>query len=44
VDDHKRSTEISILDIAKQATEEIDNNGSFDELYQQIDEIVKKYQ
>ena len=41
--DHQRSTELSILEIAKQATEHIDNNGSFDELYQQLDEIIKKY-
>lgn len=42
--DHKRSTEISILEIVKQATEKINNNGNFDQLYDQIDMIVKKYQ
>jgi len=41
--DHNRSTELSILEIAKQATEYIDNNGTFDELYQQVDRIVEKY-
>ena len=40
---HQRSTEISILDLIKQATEHIDNNGSFEKLHVQLDGLVKKY-
>ena len=42
--DHQRSTELSTLEIAKQATEHIDNNSSFNELYRQLDNIIIKYQ
>lgn len=41
--DHQRSTELSILDVAKQATEKIDNNGTFEDLYRQLDALVEKY-
>lgn len=41
--DHQRTTELSILDVAKQATEKIDNNGSVEKLYEQLDALVKKY-
>lgn len=42
--DHQRSTEITIIDTMAQATEKIDNNGSIEELYSQVDAILKKYQ
>ena len=38
--DHERSTELSILEVAKQATERIDNNGNLPTLYRQLDELV----
>jgi dephospho-CoA kinase len=41
--DHKRSTEISINDVLPLAKERIDNNGSFEELYSQLDALLKKY-
>lgn len=41
--DNKRSTELSILEVAKLARERIDNNGTIEELYSQLDELVKKY-
>lgn len=41
--DHQRSTELSILEVAKQATEKIDNNGDFANLHKQLDAIVQKY-
>lgn len=40
--DGKRSTEITIREVIKHADFVIDNNGSFHEFYEQIDEIVKK--
>ena len=43
VADHQRSTELSILEVAKQATEHLDNNGTKDELFAQLDKLVKKY-
>lgn len=44
LEDHQRDTELSILDVIKHATEKIDNNGSYNDLYKQLDELVKKYQ
>ena len=44
LEDHKRSTEITIEEIANQATEYIDNNGTFEELHSQLDILVNKYQ
>jgi dephospho-CoA kinase len=38
--DHQRSTELSILEIAKQATEHINNDGNFDELHKQLDKLI----
>lgn len=38
--DHERSTEKSILDVVKKATKRVNNNGSFEELYQQLDKLV----
>jgi len=43
LEDHKRSTELSILDVLKSATEHIDNNGSTEDLHNQLDKLVKKY-
>src|SRR3989344_210346 len=43
LEDHKRSTEMSIPEVAKNATEKIDNNGSIEDLHQQLDNLVKKY-
>ena len=40
---HKRQTEMSIPEVAKNATEKIDNNGSIEDLHQQLDNLVKKY-
>ncbi len=40
--DHKKETEISIPEIMKEAKEEIDNNGSWEDLYKQIDKIINK--
>jgi dephospho-CoA kinase len=42
--DEQRSTEITINKIAKEATEHVDNNGSLEDLYRQLDELIKKYQ
>lgn len=44
LEDHKRSTEVSILDVIPQAKEHIDNNGGLEDLRQQLDAIIKKYQ
>lgn len=41
--DLQRSTEISILEVVKHATEKIDNNGTMEELYAQLDKLVEKY-
>lgn len=41
--DHQRSTELSILDVIKHATERVDNNGDLANLHKQLDELVKKY-
>ncbi|OGH91971.1 MAG: hypothetical protein A2534_01255 [Candidatus Magasanikbacteria bacterium RIFOXYD2_FULL_39_9] len=43
MEDHKRSTEISIPEVASHATEHIDNNGTTDNLEKNLDEILKKY-
>lgn len=42
--DDQRSTEVSILDVAKHATEHIDNNGTKEQLFAGLDALVKKYQ
>jgi dephospho-CoA kinase len=40
-EDHKRETELRIRDLKNIADFVVDNNGSFDELYKQIDKIIK---
>ena len=44
LNDHKRSTEISIAEVVSHATEKIDNNGDTESLYKQLDKLVKKYE
>ncbi len=41
--EHQRPTELSILELAKHATEHINNDGNQEQLCTQIDELVKKY-
>lgn len=41
--DHKRSTEMSIPEVLRFATEKIDNNGTTDDLHRQLDALVKRY-
>ena len=41
--DHERSTELSILEVAKQAAEKINNNGSIEDLHRRLDALVEKY-
>ena len=41
--DAKRSTEVSIDEVKQYAQESLDNNGSFEELYAQVDTLVAKY-
>lgn len=43
LEDHKRSTELSILDVIPLAKEKINNNGTEEELHQQLDALVQKY-
>src|SRR3989339_23898 len=43
LEDHKRSTELSILDVVKYAIEHINNNGTMENLHAQLDALVKKY-
>lgn len=42
--DHEQETEKTIAAVAAGADEKIDNNGSLEELYEKIDQLVKKYQ
>lgn len=41
LEDHKAETEITIPDLMKQADFTIDNNGTLEDLYKQLDELVK---
>jgi dephospho-CoA kinase len=41
--DHARSTEMSIPEVLRHATEKIDNNGDIAILHRQLDLLVKKY-
>ncbi|MBD3311082.1 MAG: AAA family ATPase [Candidatus Magasanikbacteria bacterium] len=41
--DHQRSTEVTIPGVMAEADENIDNNGSLQELYSQLDKLVNKY-
>ncbi len=43
MEDHKRSTEMSIPEVISHATEHIDNNDSMEELEKNLDELLKKY-
>ena len=43
LEDDKRSTEVSVKAVANKATETIDNNDTFDELYSQLDKLIDKY-
>ncbi len=43
LNDHQRSTELSILEVIPFAKERIDNNGTEADLYRQLDDLVKKY-
>jgi len=43
VADHERSTELSIIEVAKHATDHIDNNGTKEELFKKLDNMVNKY-
>ncbi|MDO8499043.1 MAG: AAA family ATPase [bacterium] len=43
VADQQRSTEVSILEVMKKATDHLDNNGTVEYLYKQLDALVKKY-
>lgn len=43
VADHQRSTELSIPEVAAQATEHINNDGNIDDLHTQLDSLVQKY-
>ncbi len=41
--DHKREAELKIVDIAKEAVEDVDNNGSMEELHRRLDTLVATY-
>ena len=41
--DSQKPTEVSIREVAKDATERVDNNGTVEELQQQLDALIKKY-
>jgi len=43
VAEHQRPNELSILEVAKLAHERVDNNGTIEALYRQLDELVRKY-
>ena len=42
--DAEKPTEVSIREVAAHASEKVDNNGSFEKLYRQLDKLVEKYQ
>lgn len=44
LNDHKKEAESKIPEVMKEADFTIDNNGSFDNLYMQIDKIIKERQ
>jgi dephospho-CoA kinase len=41
--DHEREAELQIKELKNKADFVIDNNGTFEELYNQIDKIIKKF-
>ncbi len=41
--DHQRSTELSIPEVVSHATEHIDNNGTTEQLCEQLDNLIKKH-
>lgn len=41
--EHSRPTELSIIELAKHSTEHINNDGDTEQLYAQVDELIKKY-
>lgn len=43
MEDHKRSTEMSIPEVAGHANEHLDNNGTAEELYKKLDDLITKY-
>ncbi len=44
MEDHKRSTEMSIPEVASHATEQIDNNGTIENLEKNLDSLLNKYE
>jgi len=40
--DHQRSTELTIPEVASHATEHIDNNGTVEQLYKQLDNLITR--
>lgn len=42
-EDHKRNTELSIRRLKDNADDVIENNGSLEDLYEQIDNLLKSY-
>jgi len=40
--EHEAEAELEIINIAKEAKYKIDNNGDFKNLYQQLDDLIKK--
>jgi len=42
LEDHKKSTEVTIEAVAEQADFQLDNNGTLEELFANMDEIMKK--
>ncbi|PIZ94255.1 MAG: hypothetical protein COX81_04035 [Candidatus Magasanikbacteria bacterium CG_4_10_14_0_2_um_filter_37_12] len=42
-EDHTREAELKIEEIASTVQETIDNNGSLEELYEQLDNLITKY-
>jgi len=44
LNDHKKETEIEILEVIKKADYTVNNNRDFNNLYQQIDKIIKDRQ
>ncbi|PIR74295.1 MAG: hypothetical protein COU35_03310 [Candidatus Magasanikbacteria bacterium CG10_big_fil_rev_8_21_14_0_10_47_10] len=41
--DHAREAELKINEIATQANDTLDNNGSLEELHKQLDKLIQKY-